>query len=279
MHPRLFSIGPFTVYSYGLMLGVAFIVANVLLVKELKRKGIDPNYGSTITLLAMVFGVAGSKLLYLLENLDAFLISPMHMTFSPAGLTWYGGLIVATLAIWVYSRRKRIPFLALCDAASPGLMIAYGIGRIGCHLAGDGDYGVPTNLPWAMEYSGGTFPPSVAFKDFPEIVSRYGVNGVVPDTILVHPAPLYEFVMAALLFAVLWKLRTRLAGNGRLFMIYLMLTGAARFLVEFVRVNPRLALGLSEAQIISAALVLVALIGWKFLSPGRPGGRAPGYSL
>jgi len=265
MYPRLFTIGPFTVYSFGLMLGIGFIVASALLTNELRRKGLDPALGSTITLIAVVFGVAGSKILYLIENWEYFVRAPFEMAFSPGGLTWYGGFILATVVIWLYVRKKGIPFLKICDAAAPGLMIGYGIARIGCHLAGDGDYGMPTSLPWGTVYSKGTYPPSAAFKDFPEIVQKYGVHGVVPDTIPVHPAPMYEFLMACGLFFVLWKLRTKDTPDGTLFVIYLILAGLARFLVEFIRLNPRIALGLSEAQLISVFLILVGIIGLRVL--------------
>ena len=153
MYPELFKIGPFTVHSFGLMMAVGFIVASILLTKELKRKGYDPNIGSTITLFAVIFGIAGSKLLFLIEEWEYFIRDPLREAFSPGGLTWYGGFFLATFAIWIYSRNKKVTFLKVCDAASPGLMIGYGIARIGCHLAGDGDYGTPTNLPWGAIYS------------------------------------------------------------------------------------------------------------------------------
>jgi len=156
MCPRLFQVGPFTIYSFGLMLGLGFIVASILLSKELNRKGFDPNLGSTITLFAVVFGIAGSKLLYLLESWQEFVENPFLMAFSPGGLTWYGGFILATLAIMLYTRKKKISFFKVCDAAAPGLMLGYGVARIGCHLSGDGDYGMPTDLPWAAVYSKGT---------------------------------------------------------------------------------------------------------------------------
>ena len=265
MYPRLFTIGPFTVYSFGLMLGIGFIVASILLTRELKRKGIDLSLGSTVTLMAVVFGIAGSKMLYLVENWEFFVRDPVGMTFSPGGLTWYGGFVLATGAIWLYTKTKKIPFLTVCDAAAPGLMLGYGIARIGCHLAGDGDYGVPTSLPWGAVYSNGTFPPSAAFRDFPDIVEKYGINGVVPDTIRVHPAPVYEFLLAALLFLVLWKLRNRSMPDGTLFMLYLIFAGSARFLVEFIRLNTRLLAGLSEAQLISAAVIIIGIIGARTL--------------
>ena len=173
MCPRLLQVGPFTIYSFGLMLGIGFITASLLLTRELTRKGFDPNLGSTITLLAVIFGIAGSKILYLFESWSDFVRDPVGMAFSPGGLTWYGGFILATLAIMLFARRRKIPFLKICDAAAPGLMLGYGIARIGCHLSGDGDYGMPTNLPWAAVYSKGTYPPSAAFRDFPDIVAKY----------------------------------------------------------------------------------------------------------
>ena len=266
MYPRLFTIGPLTIYSYGLMLGIGFMAASVILTKELKRKALDANMASTIMLLAIIFGIAGSKILYLIENWEYFIKTPFTMAFSPGGLTWYGGFVLATFAIWVFIRKKKIPFLKICDAAAPGLMLAYGIARIGCHLAGDGDYGMPTNVPWACVYSNGTYPPSVAFRDFPEIVQKYGVNGVVPDTISVHPAPLYEFFLGVLLFFVLWMLRKKIAVDGKLFKFYLVLSGIARFTIEFIRLNPRLLFGLTEAQLIACCMMFIGIAGWTLLS-------------
>jgi phosphatidylglycerol:prolipoprotein diacylglycerol transferase len=262
MHPKLFTIGPFTIYSYGLMLGIGFILASIILTRELRRKGLDPNLGSTVTLLAIIFGIAGSKLLYLLENWSYASRDPIGMAFSPGGLTWYGGFILATLAIMLYVRRRRISFLSVCDAASPALMLGYGVARIGCHLSGDGDYGLPTNLPWACVYSNGTYPPSLAFRSFPEIVRTYGVNGVVPDTIPVHPTPLYEFLSGVLLFIVLWRLRKILPVEGMLFTVYLVLSGTSRFLVEFIRLNPRILFGLSEAQLIAVVVAAAGVAGF-----------------
>ncbi|HEV8538948.1 MAG TPA: prolipoprotein diacylglyceryl transferase family protein, partial [Bacteroidota bacterium] len=154
----------------------------------------------------------------------------------------------------------------ICDASAPGLMLSYGIARIGCHLAGDGDYGVPTDLPWGAIYSQGTYPPSAAFREFPEIVQKYGINGLVPDTIPVHPAPMYEFILGVLLFLLLWKLRKNEFPAGKLFMIYLVLSGTARFLVELIRINPRILFGLTEAQLVSGALVTIGVAGLTVLS-------------
>jgi phosphatidylglycerol:prolipoprotein diacylglycerol transferase len=264
MCPRLLQIGPFTIYGYGLMLAVGFIIGSYLVTYEMKRRGLDPNLGNSLTLIALVAGVAGSKLLYLIENWGYFLDDPIGMAFSPSGLTFYGGFLLAAFSIYLYLKKRGIRFLLAADAIAPGLLLAYGIARIGCHLAGDGDYGYPTTLPWGTDYSKGTYPPSVAFKNIPEIANTFP-GGVVPDNTLCHPAPMYEFLICGILFLVLWHLRTKLRPEGKLFMLYLILAGLERFLIEFIRINPRSALGLSEAQFIAMALVLLGLLGWYFL--------------
>src|SRR3970282_1298945 len=108
MYPELFKIGPFTVYSYGLMLGIAFITASWILTKEIERKKLNANIATEITILAIIFGIIGAKLFHLFENFDAFLEDPVGMAFSPGGLTFFGGLIVAVMAIWIYARQKKI---------------------------------------------------------------------------------------------------------------------------------------------------------------------------
>jgi len=264
MYPELFKIGPFTVYSYGLMLGISFIVASYILTKEYERRKLSANLATEITLIAIIFGIAGSKLFSLLENWDEFLRDPVGMAFSPGGLTFYGGLILATVAIIVWVRRKKIPFLFVADATSPSLAIAYGIGRIGCHLAGDGDYGFPTNLPWGTNYQNGTVPPSVMFRGS-EIAKNYP-NGIVPDNTPLHPAPIYEFLIMLVVFWILWKLRKKDWADGRLFMLYLVLAGLERFFIEFIRLNPRLLFGLSEAQLISLIMIIVGSAGFYYFA-------------
>ena len=136
MIPILFEVGPITIYSFGLMMGLAFIVAHFLLIAEFRRKGMSPETAGQITLIALVAGIVGSKLFSIVENLDTFFASEnlLEELISPAGLTFYGGLIVATLSIWWYVHRKGLRFLSVADAASPSLILAYGIGRVGCQL-------------------------------------------------------------------------------------------------------------------------------------------------
>lgn len=261
MHPVLFELGPVRIYSFGLMMGISFIIANILLTKELKRKKINPELASNITLIALVAGVVGSKILYLLENFSEFLEDPFHMMFSPGGLTFYGGFILATASIYLYAKKRKIKFIQIADAVAPALLLAYGIARIGCHLAGDGDYGFPTDLPWATDYSNGTYPPSAAFKNFPDVVAKYGVNGVVPDNTLCHPTPIYETIICTAFFFFLWKNREKWKTDGHMFYMYLILAGVERFSIEFLRLNPRLLFGLSEAQIIAAIIIIIGAIG------------------
>ncbi|MCU0452866.1 MAG: prolipoprotein diacylglyceryl transferase [Bacteroidetes bacterium] len=268
MCPKLFQIGPFPIYSFGLMLAIAFLVASYLLTEDFKRRKLNPEIASTVTFLALVLGIVGSKLMHLVENLSAFVANPLQMAFSPGGLTFHGGLILAIIGIYIYVRQKGIPFLVVADAAAPSLMLAYGIGRIGCHLAGDGDYGFPTSLPWGTDYSKGTYPPSIAFRDFPEITSQYP-GGIVPDNVLCHPTPVYEFIACAIGFWILWRLRVKLQPAGKLFMLYLIFAGFERLAVEFLRLNPRLWLDLSQAQWISIGLIVAGTVGWFRLGQKR----------
>ncbi|MHB1687237.1 MAG: prolipoprotein diacylglyceryl transferase [Ignavibacteriaceae bacterium] len=291
MYPELFKIGPFTVYSYGLMLGIAFITASYILNKEFERRKLNPAIATEITLIAIIFGIAGSKILDLIENWDSFIANPLT-AFSPGGLTFYGGLILASLAVWIYIKRKNIPFLVVADAVSPSLILAYGIGRIGCQLAGDGDYGIPTTLPWGTNFANGTVKPHYAlmqfYQDHPaaalrdnyyklssEIVKTdaYGTITKFDETIRLHPAPIYEFLACLVIFFFLRYLQkkdlpTGQAGwaDGKLFMLYLFLAGVERLSIEFIRLNPRLLFGLSEAQLISIVLIFIGAIGFNYFT-------------
>ncbi|MCC6549690.1 MAG: prolipoprotein diacylglyceryl transferase [Ignavibacteriaceae bacterium] len=254
MLPELFSIGPFTVYSYGLMLGIAFITANLILNYDYEKRGLDKAYATEVTLIAIIFGIIGSKLLHLIENWHAFIKDPVDMAFSPGGLTFYGGLILAAVAIVVYTQKTKINFFYVADITSPALALAYGIGRIGCHLAGDGDYGIPTSLPWGVNYENGIVKPIDMFAGS-DIAAGFP-NGLVPNNTPLHPTPIYEFLAAVALFFFLRFLLRKDWKTGQVFGIYLIFSGLFRFLVEFIRLNPRLMLGLSEAQLISVGLMI-----------------------
>lgn len=262
--PVLFKIGPVKVYSYGLTMGIAFLVANYVLVREFKRRGFGADFANQVTILAVVLGLAGSRILSLIENWGDFLKDPIGMALATGGLTWYGGFILALVVIAWVIRRKKLRFLSVADAVAPALLLGYGIGRIACHVSGDGDYGIPTKLPWGVDYAHGVAPPSIAFRYMPQIEARYP-GGIVPNNILCQPTPLYEFLACVGLFFILWKLRKKMEPAGTLFMLYLVFAGAERFLVEFIRLNPRLLFGLSEAQLWSIPMMIVGLIGFFYL--------------
>ncbi|MFQ5797781.1 MAG: prolipoprotein diacylglyceryl transferase [Bacteroidota bacterium] len=270
MYPELFKIGPLTIYSYGMMLALGFIIASYVFTMELKRKRIDHNIGGNVTLLAVIFGIIGAKIHYLIDQWDRFVVDP-SIALSPGGLTFYGGLLLAfAFNYWYIKYRKKVNVLKAMDAVAPALILGYGIARIGCHLAGDGDYGLPTELSWGTDYSGGTYPPSIAFLQLPEVANRFP-GGIVPDTTPLHPTPIYEFLAVVLVFLFLWKIRKRTKPDGTLFMIYLTAAALERFFIEFIRINPRMLLGLSEAQLISVVLLALGVYGVLYLKKGKGG--------
>jgi phosphatidylglycerol---prolipoprotein diacylglyceryl transferase len=249
MYPKLFEIGPVPVYSYGLMLGIAFLIGSTLFSKELKRLKIEENIGITITFISIICGIVGSKIFYIIEewnfgkgNSLSYYLTPDNL-FSPAGLTFYGGVILSILIIYFYCRRKKVSIMLILDAMSPGAAIAYGLARIGCHLSGDGCYGIDVK---------GTFWEFLGYS--------YS-KGIVPTKLgeLVHPTPLYELGFAIVAFFILLSLRKKMKYSGQLFYIYIILTGIPRLLVEFIRLNPKIIFGLSQAQIISILMILTGI--------------------
>jgi phosphatidylglycerol---prolipoprotein diacylglyceryl transferase len=285
MIPVLFRIGPLSVYSYGLMLGIAFLLGSYVLSLHFKRYKIDPSIASTITVLAVVFGISGAKILYLIEEWKLFIRDPWGMTFSAGGLTWYGGFLLALLAVSLYVRSKRLPFMRVWDGLGIALILAYGVGRVGCHLSGDGDYGRPTHLPWGAIYAQGTAKPSVMLLDYfqhhPEERSEWHYDSLraitagqdrmghyytrFDEVTPLHPAPIYELLLGCVGFGFLFWFRNRLPVDGMLFMAYVMLSSVFRFGVEFIRLNQKLLAGLTEAQVFSIILFFAALIGLLIL--------------
>ena len=225
-----------------------------------------------ITILALIFGLLGAKLFDIFENWSDFLQNPSAYLLSPAGLTFYGGLICATIAIIIYARKHKIPLRHLADAIAPPLMIAYAIGRIGCQVAGDGDWGIVNSNPKPF----GWLPDWMWAFNFPHNVNEAGVPiagcvgkycNQLPQA--VYPTAFYETVVCTLFFFVLWSLRTRLKPFGAVFALYLILNGLERFLIEKIRVNNKMDfLGFepTQAEVISTGLVLVGVALWIFLS-------------
>lgn len=251
MFPKLFQIGPVPVYSYGLMLGITFIVGNALFARELKRKNMDENIGVTITFLCLIGGIIGSKLFYIIEEWNFGSSNSLtsyftrEILFSSSGLTFYGGLILAILLVIIYAKSKKLSVLEIFDMMAPSAAIGYGIARIGCHLSGDGDYGIPVNgTIW--EFLGYSY-----------------LNGTVPtkEGVLVHPTSIYEFILAIFIFLFLWSKRSKYKTPGIIFGMYLILSGIERILIEIIRINPRVVFGLTQAQIIS----IIMIIGGSYL--------------
>ncbi|HET6400030.1 MAG TPA: prolipoprotein diacylglyceryl transferase family protein [Candidatus Kapabacteria bacterium] len=289
MHPILFHIGPITLYSYGLMLATAFIVASYFLSIELHRRGLDPRIGGQITIIALIGGVAGSKLFSILENWGDFVRDPIGQMFSPAGLTFYGGFLVAMAWIYFYLKRKGLRFALFADMTSPLVLLAYGIGRIGCQLAGDGDYGIPSRLPWAMSYPNGTAKPTYTLLEYfqrnpvqraawhyDSLASitvgqdQFGRISRFDQIVTVHPAPIYETLFCVIAFYFIWTNRKKFdAQIGKVFSIVLVVMGIERLLIEFIRINP-LYWGLSMAQWISIAMIIVGGYMLLFFYPRHP---------
>ncbi len=228
-----------------------------------------------ITILALVFGLLGAKLFDIFENWTDFLAHPASYIFSPSGLTFYGGLICAAIAIIIYARKHKIPLVHLADAVAPPLMIAYAIGRIGCQVSGDGDWGIVNTAPnpyrwlpdWMWSYN---FPHNVneAGVRIPGCIGRFCTELPQP----VYPTSFYETVMGFILFALLWSLRKRIRPFGALFALYLIVNGIERFLIETIRVNNRMnffGLHPSQAQVIALGLVPIGIALWLLLMQRR----------
>ncbi|MEK6602195.1 MAG: prolipoprotein diacylglyceryl transferase family protein [Candidatus Binatota bacterium] len=252
MYPILFQFGPLTIYSFGALMALAALSAGWLVSLELKRCRFNPELASTILFAAAIGGLAGARILFIFEEWSNFLRSPWDFIFSGAGFTWYGGMLGGALAVTWVVRRKGIPWLRAADISAPALAIAYGIGRIGCHVAGDGDWGTVTDVPWAVAYTNAIIGWVHPYTGMP-----------YPAGVKVHPTSIYEFIQSILIFAVLWPLRKKSYPDGTIFWLYLILSGVARFVVEFWRVNPAVGLGMTEAQWFSGLLLALGL--WQML--------------
>ena len=236
MHPEI-HIGPLTLQTFGLMFALAFLAAGALIAKRLKEIGKPVDWAYEMGFAALIGGIVGSRLYFIVDNYDSVKDDLLGNVFSGSGLVWYGGAIGGAIGVLLWAWYRGFLGLALLDLAAPALALGYAIGRCGCQLSGDGDYGEPWDGPWAMSYPDGTVPTD--------------------DT--VHPTPIYETLAMGLGAWIFWQLRDRLR-TGVLFAIYLLYAGGERFLVEFVRRNSEVALGLTAAQLESLAMMLAGAI-------------------
>jgi phosphatidylglycerol:prolipoprotein diacylglycerol transferase len=234
MRPVLFQIGNFKLYSFGLMAALALIVPGLTIVRPLiKRRGVSADFAYEIIVAAGLGGFIGARIYYLIENWAVVSADFWHVAFGGIGFTWYGGLA------WTLIRR--IPLDIVANAVAPAVAMGYAIGRIGCQLAGDGDYGKPSGLPWAMGYPNGTVPTPLGVK--------------------VHPTPIYEIIIMAFVVWILWRLATRYDKSGWwTFGWFLILSAVERFAVEFVRRNPVWFAGLTQPQWVAIVSVLIGVV-------------------
>jgi len=301
---------PLPLYSFGLMVALAILVATTLtrievdrlfklgLMRPVRVKEKDDRGRERIreaspsvllwnmALLAAGFGVLGAKLFHIIDYWDEFVQNPWGMIASGSGLTIYGGLILAGAAILFYANKKGVDKARLADAVAPGLILAYGIGRIGCYLSGDGDWGVcstlddkPGILPvWLWSE---TFPRNILGPVDPVVynATQRGAECTLANPTGVYPTMLYEFAMAAVLAGVLWLLRKHPFKAGWLISLYGVFAGVERFLIEFIRVNPKGLFGLPQSQLISILFIVGGLIGLALTTrrvvPNAAGQTAP----
>jgi phosphatidylglycerol---prolipoprotein diacylglyceryl transferase len=231
-------LGPVTLQTFGICFALAFIGAGALIWRRLEEIGKPVDWAYEMGFAALLGGLIGSRLDFIAENYSDVKHDLLGNIFSGSGLVWYGGAIGGAIGVFLWAWWRGFLTLALLDLAAPALALGYAIGRCGCQLSGDGDYGKAWNGPWAMSYPDGTKP-----IDTP-----------------VHPTPVYETLAMGLVALLLWRLRKRLS-DGLLFALYLLLAGTERLLVEFIRRNDVVALGLTQAQLISVAMMLIGA-GW-----------------
>jgi phosphatidylglycerol:prolipoprotein diacylglycerol transferase len=236
----LFHLGTVPIYSFGVLMSVAFLVAGYVMQADFGRKHEPRDLAWEIVGFGLVGGLVGARVHQALYHWSAFAAAPLDFATGRSGLVWYGGMLGGVVATAWPIRRAGVSYASVLDTAALGLTIGLAIGRVGCHLSGDGDWGTPTALRWGVAYTTGTagwpYPPGVS----------------------VHPAALYEMAALLVIFVLLLRVRSPAVPAGALFAIYLVLSGVTRLLVEFVRTNPPVLLGLTEAQWTSLVLSIGA---------------------
>ena len=241
-------IGPVDLQTFGICFAVGFLAAGAVLSRRLRELRKPPDWAYEIVFAALIGGVVGARIDYLIENWDEVSGDIVGNIFSGTGLVWLGGVVGGTLGVILWARWRGWLTAQMLDMASVALALGYAIGRIGCQLSGDGDYGIASDLPWAMDYPEGT----------------------VPTTEEVHPTPVYETLAVGVVTLVLWQMRDRFA-PGVLLGLYFTLAGTERFLVEIIRRNDSVVGGLTLPQLISLGMIaLGAAIIWSRRNVPRP---------
>jgi phosphatidylglycerol---prolipoprotein diacylglyceryl transferase len=231
VQPEL-DIGPITLQTFGLMLGLGFVVAGIAAAKFLKEIGKPADWAYEMVFASLVGGLIGARLWWVAENWSQASDDLLGNLFSGTGLVFFGGAVGGAIAVLLWAWWRNWLTWQMADVAAVPLAAAYAIGRIGCQLAGDGDYGIPWDGPWAMSYP----------------------NGTVPTTEQVHPTPVYETIVMGTVAILLWRWRHRWR-PGTLFALWLVLAGIERFLIEFIRRNDEVLAGLTQPQLISIGMI------------------------
>ena len=221
--------------TFGIFFALNFLCWAAVVARRLKEIGKPVDWAYEMLFASLIGGLVGARGYFLIQNYDEIEGDLLGNVFSGAGLVWYGGLIGGVIAVLLWAWWRDFLRLALLDMAAPALALGYAIGRIGCQVSGDGDYGTASDLPWAMGYPDGAVPTAPG--------------------VTVHPTPIYETLSMGLLALVLWRLRDALV-PGALFGLYLVGAGVERFLVEFARRNEAVLGGLTAAQLWSIALMI-----------------------
>jgi phosphatidylglycerol:prolipoprotein diacylglycerol transferase len=257
-----FHLGPLPIHTFGLMMWCAAVAAAFIMDRSFRRAGVDTD-AMWMVAITLVAGLVGAKLWHLIDTPSDFHDSGWQVLWDTAGFAWYGGLVFGILSLVLQGWREKLGVLRTLDLAAPAAAVGYGIGRVGCFLSGDGCYGIeikPVHLfgtifhPW-----GWAFP-----------------KGLEPVFQPVYPTPLYELAAGLLIGAWLWWRGGKPHTNGAILGRYLIGSGVARFLVEFIRRNPKVLWGLSNAQLASAGAVIagLVLVVWAATRPAEKTGTA-----
>jgi len=236
VQPEIDILG-FELKTFGLFFALNFVAWGMIASRRFRELGKPADWAWELVIVALAGGFVGARLYWIVQNWDEAQEDLLGSVFSGSGLIWYGGLAGGALAVYVWAKRRQYWTPQLLDFTAVGLPVGYAIGRIGCQLSGDGDYGGASSLPWAMPFPDGT----------------------VPTTDEVHPTPLYETLIMGSVGFALWQLRDRVR-PGVLFAFYLVIAGLERFFIEFVRRNEDVAVGLTAAQLESLALALLGVV-------------------
>ena len=286
-NPQLFIVSAKGSFLGGLLLGALFVYwaysekkKEQLSHPKIVKETVHPyQIMGTLLMWAALWGFLGAKIFNNLEYWDDFVQDPIGGLLSFSGLTFYGGLIMGGAAVIYHANKYGIKWIHMLDIAGPGMMLAYAVGRIGCHLSGDGDWGIenlspkPSWLNWAPDWVWSfKYPHNVVNSGvpIPDCVGQFCNELPLP----VYPTPFYEVIMGLVIFALLWSLRHKIKAPGLMWSFYLIFNGVERFLIETIRVNSRYhAFGLSftQAEMISAILVLLGIAGviWSLKNAGK----------